>query len=133
MTEPVSTQPESSTRSVPPRRQARVPYRVEVHGTSRHNFWTGTTYNVSLGGVFVATESPLPPGSEVTLELRLDAATLPWRVSGVVRWVRPPLLASPEHPAGCGVQFQGLPPEAEAAIRDFILHQRESLYFDDGA
>jgi uncharacterized protein (TIGR02266 family) len=133
LTEHPSAVPDGSPRSSPPRRQARVPYRIEIHGTSRHNFWTGTTYNVSLGGVFVATESPLPPGSEVTLELRLDAAVLPWRVSGVVRWVRPELHASPEHPAGCGVQFQNLPPEAESAIRAFILHQRESLYFDDGA
>lgn len=133
MTALPSAQPDSSTRSVPPRRQARVPYRVEVHGTSRHNFWTGTTYNVSLGGVFVATESPLPIGTEVTLELRLDAAALPWRVSGIVRWVRPALHASPDHPAGCGVQFESLPPEAESSIRNFILHQRESLYFDDGA
>jgi Tfp pilus assembly protein PilZ len=83
--------------------------------------------------VFVATESPLPPGSDVTLELRLDAALLPWRVSGVVRWARPQLNASLEHSAGCGVQFQTLPLEAEAAIRALILNQRESLYFEDGA
>ena len=39
--------------------------------TSEHNFYVGFTEDISEGGLFIATDEPLEPGSPVTFELGL--------------------------------------------------------------
>ncbi len=54
----------------------------------------GTAVDISLGGMFVAAEAPAAFGSEITIQLTIDAEQLV--VPATVRWTRSD---------GMGVQF----------------------------
>ena len=54
-------------------------------GTSRPSE-TAATEDVSEGGLFVVTASPLPDGTELVLRFEIDGFGIPLR--GVVRWSR---------------------------------------------
>lgn len=55
--------------------------------------------NVSLGGMYLVTESSVPYGTKVELELFLPALKEDVRIEGVVRWIKDD---------GMGVQFGSL-------------------------
>ena len=110
------------------RRSPRVPLEVEVTLESEHNFFTGITDNISEGGVFVATASPPPLGSEVGFELLLGGER--FLVLGVVCWLRDERAASTDAPSGCGVRWVHLEDGALAAIRRFIDVRQTDFYED---
>ncbi len=119
------------TDTPPPRRAARVPFVVEVTVASEHNFWSGFTYNVSMGGIFISTDRILPVGSLVTIELNLPPDEKVHTLTGEVRWIRELEGSSDESPSGIGLQFSEIPSDADARIKSFILEQRDSLFYDD--
>jgi len=103
----------------------RVTVEVDVGVLSESNFYAGIAADVSLGGVFVSTRSPLPVGTEVALYFTLgEGATL--HAEGVVRWTRP---KSTDLPAGMGVAFTRLSDKARRTIADFCA-QRPPLFHD---
>jgi uncharacterized protein (TIGR02266 family) len=58
--------------------------------------------NMSLGGAFVRTETPVPPGTPVTLRMYVPGQDVPLSVAGeVVWWRRPDQGGDP----GMGVKF----------------------------
>ncbi len=59
----------------------------------------GRTINLSLGGLFMKVEEPLPFGVQAKVRLPLPALKEPALVPVTVRWVTP---------EGCGVQFGSL-------------------------
>lgn len=65
----------------------------------------GTTTDLSVGGMFVATTRPLPAGRKVRLMLEIGAASLP--LQATVAWAR--AAAGDEGPAGMGLQVHGAP------------------------
>ena len=113
----------------PLRRYERYNTTIDVTVTSGHTFWTGLTSNISTGGLFLASETPLPVGSLLAFELRVDEGE-PCELRGVVRWVREPEQASDAFPAGMGVQFSRLDGPTAEVIEQFIRERRDSLYFD---
>jgi uncharacterized protein (TIGR02266 family) len=113
------------------RRAARVPFVVEVSVSSEHTFWTGFTFNVSTGGIFIATSRIPAMGSQIALDLVLPPDKQVWQVTGTVRWVRDERVATDDTPSGFGIQFDQLPEEAAERIKSFILTQRDSLFYDD--
>jgi hypothetical protein len=61
--------------------------------------------NLSVSGLFVASETPLPAGQVIELELALGGRP-PFRVLGKVTWVNDPLSRrAPLLPRGFGVQI----------------------------
>ena len=111
------------------RKEARATLAVEVTLTSENNFYAGVTDNVSAGGVFVATYSPPPMGSEVELNLELEGKA-PLALRGVVCWVRSVDAASEFAPAGCGLRWVNLSPAAEKLITSFV-NKRDTILHDD--
>jgi uncharacterized protein (TIGR02266 family) len=111
------------------RRDRRVPLEVEVTLQSDHNFFAGIANNVSEGGIFVATVTPPPVGSEVGFELVLGGER--FLVVGVVRWVRDEHAASQGAPAGCGVKWVHLEDGALEAIHHFIDVRQTDFYEED--
>lgn len=75
---------------------------VEVSRDSESNFFTSVTGDISDGGVFVATDEPLPVGTPLRLFLRMPTGDLEAR--GDVAWVRTG--AGPTH-QGMGVRLHG--------------------------
>jgi uncharacterized protein (TIGR02266 family) len=89
---------------------------------------TGQVVNLSRGGIFVATDQPLAPGSQVRVGLTLPRFTNPITLNGQVRWANPPNLAATGSgssddrlPPGVGVQFADIPKLTQSTLNLFIL------------
>jgi uncharacterized protein (TIGR02266 family) len=62
--------------------------------------------NLSRGGVFVPSDEPLPPGTQIDLQLHIPGEPTPVELGAEVRWVR--LFDATEGPAGMGLAFDGI-------------------------
>ena len=91
------------------------------------NFYTGFTADISEGGLFVATHMLQRIGAELTLTFALPTGP-EISVRGVVRWSRDAHDYNSAIPPGMGVQFQGIPVEDAARIRELVA-LREPLFF----
>ena len=111
------------------RAHERVPLEIAVSMESEHNFYAGITDNISEGGLFVATVVPPPCGSTVDLMLSLPGYDQPFRLRGIVRWIREPQASCDGMPPGCGIQWVQMSREALMAIHDFV-QRRETILFD---
>jgi type IV pilus assembly protein PilZ len=81
------------------RRYQRAPLDVPVEfaakgGDERHQ---GRSKDISVGGMFVFAQSPLPFGAELVVYVVLPGQKAPFALNGVVRWSRTG--------EGMGIQF----------------------------
>lgn len=114
----------------PERRGApRAELEVEVGLEGENRFFTGMTGDLSAGGLFVATDTPLMVGTELVLSFVLPDA---YRVAtdATVTWVRAPRYRPDELPAGMGVRFERLADADRKAI-DHFLRDRPPFRYGD--
>jgi Tfp pilus assembly protein PilZ len=110
------------------RRFPRWSLHAAVDVLSDDRCWSGLSYDVSAGGIFVATLEAPPLGLDVTNIVMLpDGTRLSLR--GVVRWVRATADASGGLPAGFGVEWHELPMSALRAMLHFA-ELRDVLFWD---
>ena len=100
------------------RRDNRVTISARVDLSSESNFFAGVARDISLGGLFVATEMALPIGAEVTVRLTLPGEVLGLRAE--VAWV----LSGDAGTVGLGLRFLVLPARAKRAIESSIQVRR---------
>ncbi len=74
------------------------------------------TRNIGVGGAFVVTPAPEPPGTRLTLSVHVPTATEPIQVRGEVRWVAP----AGAEPGGMGVRFDDLDVEALLQLNEYF-------------
>jgi type IV pilus assembly protein PilZ len=72
---------------------------------------TGRARDVSVGGMFVETDAPLPFGAEVIVHVQLPSSKDEFRLPGVVRWTRDD---------GMGIQFGLLGAKETHAITEIV-------------
>jgi uncharacterized protein (TIGR02266 family) len=94
---------------------------------SQHNFYAGTARNISLGGLFVATPTPQPVGTRLTVRLTLPGGRL--TAAGEVVWTAEAAPGSTGH-SGMGLKFIGLGPADRRLIED-VLARREPILFEE--
>jgi uncharacterized protein (TIGR02266 family) len=103
------------------RRQPRLPIKVEVEYRTAGAFLVSYSVNLSKGGIFIETGSPLPVGSQLSLQFEVPGAGA-LEVSGLVAWVRQGSLDG--LPDGMGVQFDNLDERygslIDGLVRDFM-------------
>ncbi|HEY7374807.1 MAG TPA: PilZ domain-containing protein [Polyangia bacterium] len=63
------------------------------------------TRNISLGGLYLVSATPLPIGTTVQLRFQLPTQPEPVEVAGDVRWV---VKQGAGDQSGIGIRFQGL-------------------------
>lgn len=101
----------------------RAPVRLDVEFTLAGRAARGTCFNLSQGGMFVATERPGPPGTEIGLRFTLPSVSAPLSVRARVAWK-----ARQETEAGVvsgmGVEFFDLNPMDAAVIGSFVERLR---------
>ncbi len=85
----------------------RLPIRVLVEYESAEDFLIDYTANVSVGGMFIQTDEPLPVGSRFRLRFKVPDHSKIIETFGEVRWSVPPAEAGPMRP-GMGIQFDDL-------------------------
>jgi uncharacterized protein (TIGR02266 family) len=129
-----TTQPAAKAAPPPPpqpskRASPRVRMQAAITIGSDSNFYNGFSSDISDGGIFVATVDQPPIGTEVDLSFSLPSGQR-IECKGVVRWVREVNDKIPDAFPGIGVQFTGLEPSANAAIRQFV-DERDPLFFPD--
>jgi Tfp pilus assembly protein PilZ len=119
-------------REAPLRSVSRWAMRAAVSLESDDNLYAGLSYDVSGGGIFVATYDTPPVGARVDVTVTLaDGREL--ALGGVVRWIRDAELASEGLPAGCGIEWKGLPVEALRAFEDFAAVREPLLWLSEAA
>jgi len=91
------------------RRHTRVEAKVSGHVRTGEASGAAEVENISLGGLFMKTNAPLPVGLALTIELKSakDSVHLIGKVVGVT-------------PQGVGVAFEVLPSETEKRLRELI-------------
>ena len=103
---------------------------VDLH--SDDNLYAGLSYDVSAGGIFVATAMTPPVGALVMIAVTLPDGTQ-LDLSGTVRWVRDAKMSSAGLPTGCGIEWHELPMEALRALLHFAEHREPVLWDMDEA
>ena len=99
----------------------RIDLEVKVHAAGASGTHSGSTINISAGGVFVATEKPVPVGDQLKLELTLPDTNESVSLDSKVRWVRRRRVAGRrDRPAGMGLQFVNLTTETSSIIGSFL-------------
>lgn len=89
------------------RRQApRAPIELKVEYKRLNSFFADYTRNLSKGGTFIATSKPLPVGTEFLFRLIVPKLQEPLEIRGEVAWVVTAEEATPNRPAGMGIQFR---------------------------
>jgi len=88
------------------RRQLRAAIELKVEYRRVNTFFADYTRNISRGGTFIATDRPLPEGTEFVFALGVPHMDEPLRLRGKVCWITPAEEASKANPPGMGIEFQ---------------------------
>jgi uncharacterized protein (TIGR02266 family) len=110
------------------RAHERVPLEVEVTLESDHNFYTGLTSDISVGGLFVATHALWPVGTRVCVHLKLPGFERALHVNAEVRWIRDGRFST--LPSGIGVRFEDLPGDMLLALTRFV-QDRDTIFYEE--
>jgi len=93
----------------PKRKQKRIPRRVNVRFRKKgdEEVAVGYTKNISPGGLFIGTIRPLPPGTEIIVEIK-EEEKVRRRPATVVHAARVSALLASVQTSGMGVRFLDL-------------------------
>ena len=98
-----------------------------VELTTDDGTFVGLSYDVSAGGMFVATSAAPAIGTAVELTVLLPDGTR-LELTGQVRWVRAAQDAESGLPAGCGIEWDVLPMDALRALLHFAELQEPQAH-----
>ena len=82
-----------------------APVRIRLRFASFDAFIDKFAPNVTRGGVFIASRTPLPIGATFAFEIQLAGGEVALAGDGKVTWVKAFDPAAPQKPHGMGVQF----------------------------
>ncbi|MBK9262218.1 MAG: TIGR02266 family protein [Polyangiaceae bacterium] len=88
------------------RTDSRAAIELNVEYKRLNTFFADYTRNISKGGTFIRTDRPLEVNTEFVFALTIKNVAEPLRLRGRVRWIVRPADATPESPAGMGIEFQ---------------------------
>jgi len=101
---------------------------VEVTFESQHNFYTGISSDLSVGGLFVATDMLCPVGECVRVRFTLPGNTEVMDAITEVRWVRSVDVTGGER--GMGLQFLQMSARTKQAVNEFAI-KRDALVVNE--
>lgn len=109
------------------RKHARIPSRLRCWCEGENVTFYARVGNLSEGGLFLRTSTPLARGSRAYLRLRNgEAAEV--EASATVVWARG---EETDGPAGMGLQFEPLDTSTAEHLRRIIVHEQKSAGLGD--
>ena len=112
------------------RRYVRIPLDTNMMVRYGHQgqFYFGSCQNLSPGGLFIATKTPAPYGSEVTLKFTLPGHDQPLQAKGrVVRVNRDTRNRTGSQTPGMHVHFTQIASQTEEEIKRFVVPRLRQL------
>jgi len=109
-----------------------APVRIRLRFASFDAFIDKFAPNVTRGGVFIASRTPLPIGSTFAFEIQLAGGEVALAGDGKVTWVKAFEQAAPQKPHGMGVQFLRLDNPSRELLNK-ILARKAALAAAPGA
>lgn len=94
------------------RESRRAPLELPIEYERLNALLSDYTHNISRGGTFIRTESPLEVGTELVFRIQAPQLGEPIVLRGAVRWVVAP--QEEGRPAGMGIAFVFDSPEHKA-------------------
>jgi type IV pilus assembly protein PilZ len=88
------------------RNLGRAAIELNVEYKRLNTFFADYTRNISKGGTFIRTDRPLDVNTEFVFALSIKNLAEPLRLRGRVKWIVRPSDATPDSPAGMGIEFQ---------------------------
>jgi len=101
------------------RKTPRTPIAIQVNYHAVDNFLRDFADDLSTGGMFIATQEPAEPGTQLILEFMLPGYNYPIRVKAEVMWSRTKL-TSTDQIRGMGVKFIDLSASAKDKINAIV-------------
>jgi uncharacterized protein (TIGR02266 family) len=107
------------------RRDPRIPFEAKVKFQAFRVSMTGVIKDLSIRGIYVATEYNLDEGTEILLVFSLSEERREvFQAKGVVRWKnRAAHMVKTDYPPGFGVEFTGFQANSFAALQHFLSKQ----------
>ncbi len=121
--------PGLSKAKVEQRKSVRVPTRLDCSFESFGSFESALITNLSSGGLFINTKSPLPIGSELRMRILIERTKAEVEIQGVVvsQNIDP---SSQTSKSGMGVRFVQQAPEITKAINELYQHAIQGVAED---
>lgn len=105
------------------RRTARARLTVRIDYATVDEMFSEFTRDINAGGLFVETDKPHAPGTEVTMQFRLPGRPDTLQTVGRVVRVTPAALGNP---GGMGIEFDELTPDDRIKIDEIVRALRAS-------
>jgi uncharacterized protein (TIGR02266 family) len=111
-----------------PGRRVELSYRVvDAHETGPEH--VAHTTNIGIGGAFIVTRDPAPPGTRLSVALGVPPDGHKVQVAGEVRWIAD---GDDDPVHGMGVRFSGLGADEVMALNDYFASLTSVAEHDDG-
>lgn len=98
------------------RRSPRVLVNINVDYTCEGLYLFASITDISAFGVFIRTNTPDPPGSELQIKFSAPDGGDPLEAAGRVTWVQPYVPGSTDNQAGMGVELLDLTPSQQEQL-----------------
>jgi uncharacterized protein (TIGR02266 family) len=100
-----------------------APVRVRLRYASFDAFIDRFAPNVTRGGVFLASRTPLPIGTTFSFEIQLAGGEVALAGDGKVSWIKAYDPAAPQRPHGMGVQFLRLDAPSRELLQKILTRK----------
>jgi uncharacterized protein (TIGR02266 family) len=89
------------------------------------------TKNIGVGGAFIITPDPPPPGTLLHVALQVPASPRPLEVRGEVRWIVDDSHEDDPREHGMGVKFGGLDVDQLMALNEYFASLTSTMDHDE--
>ncbi len=109
------------------RRARRVPVQIQIRYKTADGFFQDYIRNLSLGGIFIETEKPLPMNTKLKVEFRLPEMRAPITASGMVVHTLHVGPTKKSSVAGMGIRFSALEPSSRQMLESYLRTRGDAV------
>lgn len=102
------------------REHERLPITLTVNYRTDMDFLNASAKDISLGGMFLRTASPLPEGTELNLCFNIPEVTMEFCVSAEIIWAVSSSEAENEEDCGMGLKFINMSKDRSRLLGNYI-------------